>query len=248
MHSNYKQEPFGRRAKIGIIIPTENTITEPEFNMMKPSGVTVHFTRMPIHFNPEKDNFKSLLVDLKIRLIELKTCGVNAVAYNCTVGSMACPNELLINRLEEVSGVNAVSTASSIIKALNELNITRIALATPYTSTTNEHEKTFLNKYGIEVVRMIGMDFEEKGAALGRRFGQISPKEIYNHAITVDHKDAEAILISCANFGSAQIIGELEEKLRKPVVSSNTVTFWASLRAAKIKDSIRGFGELLSEN
>ena len=53
--------PSGWRAKFGVIIPTENTITEPEFNAMKPEGVTVHFTRMPIHFHPEEDEFKSLV-------------------------------------------------------------------------------------------------------------------------------------------------------------------------------------------
>jgi maleate cis-trans isomerase len=39
--------------------------------------------------------------------------------------------------------------------------------------------------------------------ALGKRFRQISPLGIYSHAIEVNHNDAEAILISCANFGSA---------------------------------------------
>jgi maleate cis-trans isomerase len=131
MNNNNKDKPIGWRAKIGVITPIENTITEPEFNFMKPSGITVHFTRMPIHSNPERDNFKSLLKDLEIRLLELRGCGVDLIAYNCTVGSMACPHELLINKLQDVSGVAAVSTAGSIIKALKELNISKIALATP---------------------------------------------------------------------------------------------------------------------
>jgi maleate cis-trans isomerase len=92
MDIDNKNKPIGWRAKIGVITPTENTITEPEFNFMKPSGVTVHF-------NPERYNFKSLLKDLEIRLIELRGCGVDLIAYNCTVGSMACPHELLINKL-----------------------------------------------------------------------------------------------------------------------------------------------------
>ena len=50
------------------------------------------------------------------------------------------------------------------------------------------------------------MNLSERDMALGRRFGQISPLEIYAHAIEVNHNDAEAILISCADFGSAQLI------------------------------------------
>jgi len=240
--------PLGWRAKIGVVSPIENTVTEPEFNAMKPSGVTVHFARMPIHFNPEEDNFKSLMRDLETRLIELKDCGVHAVAYNCTVGSMACPRDLLINKLQDISGVVGVSTTYSIIQALKKLNISNIALATPYDNITNEHEKSYFRKQGINVVAMKGMTFKEKGKALGRRFGSISPSEIYNHALSTNHINAQAILISCANFGSANVVEKLEKKLKKPVITSNTATFWAILRAVNIKDNIIGFGRLLSEN
>ena len=81
----------GRRVKMGVIIPTVNTVTEPEFNAMRPEGVTVHFTRMPIHFHPEEDDFKGLMEDLEIRLNEFALFAADIVAYNCTVGSMACP-------------------------------------------------------------------------------------------------------------------------------------------------------------
>ena len=240
--------PLGWRAKIGVITPTENTITEPEFNIMTPPGVTTHFTRMPIHFHPEEDGFKSLFSDLEIRLNELKNCGVEAVAYNCTVGSMACPTEVLTNKLQDVSGRPAVSTASSILKALKVLGTSKISLATPYTDATNEHEKSYLRRQGIDVVAMIGMNFEETGTALGRRFSSISAAEIYDNTLAVDCPEAEAILISCANFGSAQVVSDLENKLNKPVITSNIVTLWAALRALNITDPISGYGCLLLEH
>ena len=52
---------------------------------------------------------------------------------------------------------------------------------------------------------MADMNLRETGMALGRRFGQISPLEIYAQAIEVNHNEAEVILISYANFGSAQL-------------------------------------------
>ena len=246
MEAFEKAKPLGWRAKIGVISPTENTVTEPEFNAMKPPGVTVHFTRMPIHFHPEEDDFKSLMDDLEIRLLELKGCAVDTVAYNCTVGSMACPADMLNKQLRDVSGASAVSTAGSILAALKSLNVSNIAMATPYSAATNEHEKEYLEARGINVVAMVGMDFTETGIALGRKFGAVSPGEIYQHALGVDHPEAEAILISCANFASAGIVAELEAKIKKPVITSNSVTFWAGLQAANITDPIKGFGCLLS--
>ncbi len=247
MEMENREFPLGWRAKIGVITPTENTVTEPELNAMKPPGVTVHFTRMPIHFHPEEDDYASLMDDLEVRLLELRDCAVDTVAYNCTVGSMACPSDLLIGKLEETSGVNAVTTAGAILAALNALGVSRIALATPYSRATNEHEKAYLDGHGIEVVGMIGMDFDETGAALGRQFGAVPPKRIFEHALSADRPEAEAILISCANFGSAGVVAALESKLEKPVITSNIVTLWAGLRAAGVNEPIQGFGSLLSD-
>jgi maleate cis-trans isomerase len=126
------------------------------------------------------------------------------------------------------------------------LDVSKIALATPYSEATNAHEKAYLASHGVDVMAMVGMDFEETGTALGRKFGSVSPGEIFDHALAVDCPEAAAILISCANFGSAQIVEELESKINKPVITSNIVTFWAGLRAAKITDPISGFGRLLA--
>ena len=130
---------------------------------------------MPIHFHPEEDNYAGLMDDLEVRLLELRNCAVDTVAYNCTVGSMACPSDLLMGKLEETSGVNAVTTAGSILAALNALGVSRIALATPYSRATNEHEKAYLDGHGIEVVDMIGwisMNGRRPGPAIRRRSSQ----------------------------------------------------------------------------
>ena len=239
-------QPLGWRAKIGVITPTENTVTEPEFNALRPAGVTVHFTRMPIHFHPETDNYRSLLDDLELRLTDLKGCGVDAVAYNCTVGSMACPADLLIDHLRNVAGVPAVATASAITDALKMLGVEKIALATPYSDATNAHESAYFQTQGIEVVAMAGLNFSATGTALGRCFGAVPPADILDHARAVDHPEAQAILISCANFASASIAGALEAELGKPVITSNIVAFHAGLRAAGIEDRIEGYGQLLA--
>ncbi|MDP6109928.1 MAG: hypothetical protein QGF71_07615 [Rhodospirillales bacterium] len=239
--------PSGWRAKFGVIIPTENTITEPEFNAMKPEGVTVHFTRMPIHFHPEEDEFKSLLEDLDIRLVELRACAVNVVAYNCTVGSMACPADILIGKLKDASGAKAVSTTCSVMEAFEALGVNRIALATPYSTQINAHEIEYFSGRGIEVAASVGMDFDE-GPDIGLKFAAVTAGQICDHVRSADRSEAQAIFISCANFGSASIVQMLEEELGKPVITSNIATFWAGLRAAGIEDSISGYGRLLAEH
>jgi len=251
MPDTQQAKPLGWRARLGVIIPTVNTVTEPEFSAMAPDGVTSHFTRMPIHLHPEEDDFKKLMDDLQIRLEELKTCGSTIVAYNCTVGSMACPAVLLKAKLEDVTGAPGVATASSVLKALEVLGVKRISMATPYSEETNEHEKEYLASYGVEVVAMAGYDFSRlnpSGVAQGLNYASVPPNEILAHARAVDRDEAEAVFISCANFGSAGIAQALEDELGKPVITSNASTFWAGLRAGGIDDKIEGFGRLLAEH
>ena len=236
----------GRRVKMGVIIPTVNTVTEPEFNTMKPPGVTVHITRMPIHFNPEVDGFKGLMEDLDIRLNEFVQFEADIVAYNCTVGSMACPPEMLIHKLESVVKVPGVATASSVIQALKSLKAENISLATPYSDAVNQHEKEFLERNGIKVHKMAGMAFNVAEPELGRKFAEVPEEVIFEHALSVDHSDAQALFLSCANFPTAPLVQELEMQLGKPVITSNTATFWAGLRKAGITDIIEGFGSLFS--
>ena len=229
---------------MGVIIPTVNTVTEPEFNAMRPEGVTVHVTRMPIHFHPEEDGFKSLMEDLEIRLNEFALFAADIVAYNCTVGSMACPPEMLLNKLEAVSGSPSVSPADSVIQALNTLEADRISLATPYLDIINEHEKEFLERSGIEVLKMAGMTFDAVEPELGRKFAEVPQEEIYRHALSVDHPDAKALFLSCANFPTAALVQQIEIILGKPVITSNTATFWAGLRKAGITAIIQPGGSV----
>ena len=44
---------YGWRARIGFITPITNTTCEAEWNALKPEGVTVHCTRIPLHIDHE---------------------------------------------------------------------------------------------------------------------------------------------------------------------------------------------------
>lgn len=114
-------------------------------------------------------------------------------------------------------------------------------MATPYSDATNEHEKEFLERHGLSVVKMAGLQLSGQMQKVSR----IPPVQVFEHAASVDCKEAEAILICCTDFGSLDVIEKLETNLQKPVVSSNTASFWYSLRRAGISDRIDGYGTLL---
>ena len=71
---------------------------------------------------------------------------------------------------------------------------------------------------------------------------------IRDSAKSVDHTDADALLICCTDFNTFDAVEPLEKELGKPVVSSNSATLWHSLRSAGIEDRIERLGTLLREH
>lgn len=240
-------KPIGWRRRIGVIVPPSNTVNEAEFARLAPEGVTFHFTRTPLHDDPAADDFKEMLGAVRHAVGDLSRANVDAVAFGCTSDSMACPADRLIGTMQDASdGLPAVSTAGAILKALEALGVTKVSMATPYIEATNEHEKHFLEDHGISVVAMAGLGLNTGWEGI-KKMSRVSPAEVYAHAKSVDRPEAQAILICCTDFNTLDVIEPLEKELGKPVVSSNTASFWASLRAAGIDDKVQGYGRLLRE-
>jgi arylmalonate decarboxylase len=236
----------GWRTRIGTIVPVSNTTNEVEFNRMKPDEVTVHFTRVPLETNPADDDFKTMLEEAGSASAGLAAAGADVIAYGCTSGSMACPADRLLGSMEDASGKPALSTAGAILQALKFLGAKRISMATPYTDATNAKEKAFIERNGIEVCDIKGLGL---GGSLEKiqKISRVPPSDIFAHAKSVDRPDADALLICCTDFGSAEIVQTLEEEIGKPVLTSNTATLWAALRQTGIHTPVQRYGRLLAQ-
>ena len=238
-------ETAGSAIRIGTIVPVSNTTNEVEFNRLKPDGVTVHFTRVPLESNPAADNFQAMLYAASRAAEELAATGADVINYGCTSGSMACPPDRLLGAMEGTSGKPALSTASAILDALKALGLKRIAMATPYIDATNEKERAYIERHGFAVSAIKGLGL---GGSLEKiqKISRVPPADVFAHAKSVDSPDAEALLICCTDFGAAVVVQSLEDELGKPVITSNTASFWAALRRAGAGKPVTGYGRLLA--
>jgi maleate cis-trans isomerase len=66
-------------------------------------------------------------------------------------------------------------------------------------------------------------------------------------AAEVNRPEAQAIFISCSNFRTLGIIESLEQKLGKPVVTSNSASMWKMLRLIHDRRTPPGAGRLFRE-
>ena len=101
----------------------------------------------------------------------------------------------------------------------------------------------FLADYGLHAVSSAGVDTELSNYGQG----ELSPAEIIALARRADCASAEALVLSCTDMRAAEVRDYLETELGKPVVTSNTASFWAALRRVGIDQPIEGYGRLFAE-
>lgn len=151
-----------------------------------------------------------------------------SVAYACTSGSFVEGIEgeaQLCQVMREAGAPRAVTTSGALLQALQALNITRVAIATPYNKELTHDLADFLETAGVKVVKAGYLNSE-------RDIMHIGYDSVMAMADVVNREDAQAIFFSCTNLRTFDIIHELEEKFDKPVLSANQVTMWAALKSA----------------
>ena len=236
--------PYGWKAKIGLIVPSTNTINEPEFWRLASDGVTIHTARALLLGPPTEASYSAMAAAVDGPAEEIATAEVDVVAYGCTSGSIICPLPELIQNMAEKTGRPAIATAGAVVAALRALGVTRIALGTPYVDFVNQAEVKFLEDYGFSVTSMHGLELGQTQEER-RGIGRVPPEAVFRMARAIDRPDAQAIFISCTNLATLDVIADIERELGKPVVTSNQACFWACMRLLGLKTPTVGYGTLL---
>lgn len=233
------------RAKVGfVLLATEQTV-EHDMHTLMPEGVGVHFTRAP---NPDSIIVETLAKqadDLAPAAATLLPDGsLDVICYACTSGSIVIGEERVhAELLKGAPGAKPTSLITGVLAALRKLEVTRVAVATPYLDEINQREAEYMQAAGFEITSIKGLNIEKDSDMI-----RVRPDFIADFAASVDSPEAEAVFISCGALRSIGIVDALEQKLGKPVICSNQAMAWDVMRRAGIDDRIRGYGTLLRDH
>ena len=235
----------GRRARIGIVVPSVNTVMEPWAARVVPDGVSLHFSRM---YLPPETTTQSLIemdrTEGKAALRQISSIFPHVMAYGCTASSIVQGLEYdahLRTEIAEDYHVPATTAAHAIISALHAVEAKRISIVSPYPAKVDEAEHHYFTDAGFEV---LGGAF--LGIVDGFKLAEPSPETLYELGKRGMDPNADALVVSCLNTRSHTVIDRLEQELGKPVITSTQATLWHALRLAGIDDSIDGCGKLLT--
>src|SRR5699024_1429726 len=118
---------------------------------------------------------------------------------------------------------HAVTTSGALVEALAHLDLTRVAVATPYVLNLSRYLDAFLTEYDVTVVNHAALGYDHQIWSV--------PQTVTADLIReVDHHEAQAIIVSCTNLATYDVIAPMEQELGKPVITANQATIWAALR------------------
>ena len=209
----------------------------------------MHVARMALHLDDGSSaGGAALEADLAAAMASLQAARMDVIAYGCTAGSMVSPLHILTDRMQEMAGVPCAATAPALVLAARFLGLRRVAVATPYCERLNRHEAHFLQSHGLAVAGIRGLGIGAGGPHEYAEIAQVPEREVFDHALASWQEGADGMIISCTDFASLRSIPALEERIGKPVISSNTATLWRSLRLAGVDRKLDGAGRLLALN
>jgi maleate cis-trans isomerase len=227
------------RAKLGLIVPPNNTVNEAEWQSALPQGVSLHATRMrlnPLARLPEE--MATLRADLKEAAALVAEAGVDVVAFGCTAPSAVNPRREMEEMIEAACGRPGATAGAAMADALLAVSGRHIVLLSPFSEKVTQHEAAYLAGEGIAAIAVASLGHQTY--APGRKLGihLIGPDEIRAALAPLPLRDADAVMLSGTNLVTFPIIAALEAELGKPVVSSNQALLWSALRRAGVRDCL----------
>ena len=232
------------RAAIGLIVLASDHTIEAEWRAIVPrfAGVGVFASRI---MNSPEINAETLAA-MEAGLVQCTAVlrpgeRIDVVGYACTSGSMVIGPENVAARVHEARPASAVTNPfTAALTALDAMGARRIALLTPYIDEVNQGMRRAIIAAGLEVPVMGSFNLADDNAV-----ARISERSIEDALVDLAADDSvDAAFVACTSLRVCGIVERAEQRVGKPITSSNHALAWHCLRLAGIRDEVDGLGRL----
>jgi maleate isomerase len=246
-------DSLGWRMKYAVIAPSTNTSVQPEYDSMRPRGITNHFCRIAIPDTKVSDDASFMVMLNTIRDATEQSVDV-AITMDpgCLIMGMSAEtfwdgadgaDRLHARMVERTGGVPVIMGSGAVNAALAAYGgIKKIGIITPYMPVGDAQVRKYFEDCGYEVVHLEGlkspspmMIAHESETKLKRACQRVS-------------EGVDAVVQCGTNLAFARVAGIAEFWLEKPVIAINTATYWHALRTMGFNDKIEGYGSLLTDH
>ncbi len=243
---------YGHRARIGYTSPPASTEVFPyEFYKIVPEGVTLVITTLAIVKLTSDEVNRSYEISLQAAG-QMAETGIDLMV----LGGVPINTSRGIDKVDDLArdtekriGVPVTTSLHAQMNALKALDASKVAIIHPFDTDSEKNEPgnmhyDCLQHHGFELTAIKGAG--RPAIDLGRIPSE-APLAIARE-LKAAHPEIDTISFPCPHWAVAELIEPLQQELEVNVVTALQTIVWESLRLCGIKDSIDGYGRLLSEH
>jgi maleate isomerase len=247
-------DSLGWRRKFGVLAPSTNTSVQPEFDGMRPAGVTNHFSRLIIPDTRVTDDASFMVMLENIRgalmpaLDAVMSCHPDYIVMGMSAETFwdgLDGSRRLQARMEKRARVGVAMGSDACQAALRRYGkrVRRLGIVTPYMPVGDRQVHRFFTDCGFEVVNLKGLKCRSPVL-----IAHVGKRELRDAIMEVNQGKVDAIVQVGTNLAMAEVAAMAEFWLDKPVLAINTATYWYALRQNGIRGRLQGWGSLLAEH
>ncbi len=230
---------FGPRGVIALVIPVQNSNMQPEYEALRPPGISNQIYR----FFLEGKGDTPLAAALRVIPDTLKCWPDIIVVGNSVEMRGVSESEHLEYRAalaKRANGVPVVTAAEACEAALRALDARRIGLLSPMSAEHSEFAAAYYRSRGFEIAHSVWLD-----VGLPEHIIDVTPDRIREAFATIAREEVDTLLHVGGALAVVDMLEDLEAKFARPIVSVNAATYWHALRRLGVSDTLPGFGKLL---
>jgi len=206
--------------RIGLIVPSSNTVMEPDFHRHLGQAALVSTTRIFLESVTRDAETRMLEDDLTKAAELIRTTAPDVVVFGCTsagaLGTLA-HDRAIGETIEKITETRVITALQAVLSQLRVIGPRKLAVFTPYIPDLTNGVASSLTEAGFPPLKAAGM-----GIQANIEIGRVTPAEIVDFVESqIEGSAPDCIFLSCTNWRAIEAIEPLHKKLGIPVVSSN---------------------------
>jgi maleate isomerase len=219
-----------RPLRVGLIVPSSNTVMEPDFHRHFGRPTVISTTRILLE-NVTREAETRMLQDGLPAAIELiGTTAPDVVVFGCTsagaLGNLA-HDQAIADLIQKRLKTQTVTALGAVLAQLRTMGPRKVAVFTPYMEELTNCVASCLAEAGFPLLKAVGM-----GIRSNLEIGAIAAEQIVHFVESqmaeADRSAADCLFLSCTNWRAIGAIEPLQRKFGIPVVTSNQAAIYAA--------------------
>jgi maleate isomerase len=232
---------YGSKGRIGLIVPANNSVIEPEFWSALPPDAAAYATRLMARGDLTPEAVHSMESALGDAVSLIAATGVDVIAYCDMVTTFIMQpswNEETTAQITRQTGIAALSAWTALRDALAQIGARRIGLGTPYPASIHALAPPFFSSLGFDLQSHATLDILTM-----REVPTVTRERLEAFVKRLDLSNCDALVLLATDLPTFGCLEDLEAKFGLPILSSNQTLLWAALKCLGIKPA-RALGRL----